>query len=64
MSSNSILNMAISVIVGIISIVVAQQIVAAQDTTGWSTALASIAGTLPLVVGVGTIVGAFSFLST
>lgn len=59
---NAIIGAMTGAIVGIIAFVVVKNIVAGQDTTGWSGAERAIIDVIPIALGVLVLVGIFTSL--
>lgn len=59
---NAIIGAMTGAIVGIIAFVIVKQIVAGQDTTGWSGADRAIIDVIPIALGVLVLVGVFTSL--
>ena len=59
---NAIIGAMTGAVVGIIAFVVVKQIVAGQDTTGWSGADRAIIDVIPIALGVLVLVGVFTSL--
>ena len=59
---NAVIGAMTGAIVGIIAFVVVKQIVAGQDTTGWSGADRAIIDVIPIALGVLVLVGVFTSL--
>ena len=60
---NTIVNALVAGILGGFAIVIMQNLISGQDTSGWNTALASIYGNIPIVIGIVVIVGMFMLLT-
>lgn len=60
---NTIINALVAGILGGFAIVIMQSIIAGQDTSGWNSALGSIFGNIPIVIGIVVIVGMFMLLT-
>lgn len=60
---NTVINALIAGLLGAIAISITHQIVAAEDTSGWATATASMFGLIPTVVGIVVIVAMFILLT-
>jgi len=52
----------VGALVGVIAFVVVKQIVAGQDTSGWTAAERAIIDVIPVAIGVLVLVGVFSAL--
>ena len=59
---NAIIGAMTGAIVGIIAFVVVKNIVAGQDTSGWSGAERAIIDVIPIAIGVLVLVGVFTLL--
>lgn len=58
-----IINALIAGLLGAIAISITHQIIAAEDTSGWSTATSTMFGLIPTVIGIVVIVGMFVLLT-
>jgi len=61
--TNTIINALIAGLLGAIAISITQQIIAAETTTGWTTATATMFALIPTVIGIVVIVGMFVLLT-
>ncbi len=60
---NTIVNALVAGILGGFAIVIMQNVITGQDTSGWNSALSSIYGNIPIVIGIVVIVGMFMLLT-
>lgn len=61
--TNMIINALIAGLLGAIAISITQQIIEAEDTTGWETSTGTMFGLIPTVIGIVVIVGMFVLLT-
>jgi len=61
--TNTIINALIAGLLGAIAISITQQIIAAEDTSGWTTATSTMFSLIPTVIGIVVIVGMFVLLT-
>lgn len=59
---DAIIGAMVGALVGVIAFVVVKQIVAGQDTSGWSSAERAVIDVIPIAIGVLVLVGVFTSL--